>query len=228
MTAPNVGASTLKCRIRRSGFGVTNKRGVIHRHGCAILKVKLYIRLLCCGPRTLAAKASARNSISAGSLICDRFGNAPVSARRGRHGDGRTQGPCSCPAGYSVIATGSQASGTDEAARGVFRFEVTQPLFFSFAAGKYAIARRDVPVPVLAYLLRPRKNTDRDLGGVSKIIDQPEQRVRPLSLPALRHRGSPCLLAPLGLQSMANFVCALFASSTPSQCSASEAPAAPT
>jgi hypothetical protein len=77
----------------------------------------------------------------------------------------------SVPAGQTVYATGKQSGSAEEKGLGKFRFKVAQPTYFSFAAGQYTVTRRDASVPVAAYLLRPRQNTEQYLEGVSKVLD---------------------------------------------------------
>ena len=56
------------------------------------------------------------------------------------------------PPGFVVHANGARRESADEAARGVFRFEVERPTFFSFGAGRYTVARRANPVTAVAYV----------------------------------------------------------------------------
>jgi hypothetical protein len=66
------------------------------------------------------------------------------------------------PAGYSVVATGVRRGRTEDAARGVFRFEVSRPTFFGFAAARYAVQNSPGgTIPVTAYLLGPRPDWAR-------------------------------------------------------------------
>ncbi len=78
----------------------------------------------------------------------------------------------SVPAGYSVIATGTQRQTPEEAAQGNFRFEADNPTYFGFAAARYTIVRQtDGAVPVSAYLLRPRENIKEYIDGCSKVLN---------------------------------------------------------
>jgi hypothetical protein len=75
------------------------------------------------------------------------------------------------PAGFQVHANGARRSTDGEAARGVFRFEVERPSFFSFGAGRYTISRRAGPVPVSLFLLETRSHTRDYLDGCARVID---------------------------------------------------------
>jgi hypothetical protein len=77
----------------------------------------------------------------------------------------------SVPPGYLVVASGRRISAPSEAAQGSFRFEVEQPMLFSFAVGKYTVVRHDGAVPISAYLLHPRQSIESYLKGCSEIID---------------------------------------------------------
>lgn len=78
----------------------------------------------------------------------------------------------SVPAGYSVMATGTQRQTPEEAALGNFRFDVEKPTFFGFAAARYTVVRQtNGAVPVSAYLLRPRENIKEYLDGCSKVLN---------------------------------------------------------
>lgn len=77
----------------------------------------------------------------------------------------------SVPAGETVYASGNRRSSTQEAARGIFKFEILHPTYFVFAAGRYTVVRRSGPVPITAYLLKPRQNTVQYLDAVSRILN---------------------------------------------------------
>jgi hypothetical protein len=77
----------------------------------------------------------------------------------------------SVPAGYTVIASGSERSAEQEVSQGRFRFEIDQPTSFSFAAGRYSVLRRKGTVPMAAYVLHPRQNIEKYLDGSSRILD---------------------------------------------------------
>lgn len=91
---------------------------------------------------------------------------------------GRAQGTgiikFSVPQGYSVAATGTRRSTAEEAGQGQFRFEVNQPTFFGFAAGRYTVlAHQSGAIPIKAYFLRPRPDwTEKNFLGVcAKILN---------------------------------------------------------
>ncbi len=75
------------------------------------------------------------------------------------------------PAGQTVYATGKSRGSTQEAEQGTFKFEVVHPTYFEFDAGNYTIVRRNSSVPIAAYLLRPHKNTEQYLDGISRILN---------------------------------------------------------
>ncbi len=78
----------------------------------------------------------------------------------------------SVPAGYSVMATGTQRQTPEEAVQGNFRFEVENPTYFGFAAARYTVVRQtNGAVPVSAYLLRPRENIKEYIDGCSKVLN---------------------------------------------------------
>ena len=77
----------------------------------------------------------------------------------------------SVPTGYTVYATGERRSSSEGAAQGRFQFEVNHRTYFSFAAGRYTVVRRAGVIPVSAYLLRTRQNTDQYLDGISRILN---------------------------------------------------------
>jgi hypothetical protein len=83
------------------------------------------------------------------------------------------------PAGETAIAEGERRSSPAEEARGSFLFENSHPTYFSFASGRYTVARRAGPIPVAAYLLRPRPNMEQYLAGAAKILDVLAQEFGP-------------------------------------------------
>jgi Peptidase family M1 domain len=87
-------------------------------------------------------------------------------------GDGRGTGRLkfSVPTGYTVLATGESRTSSSEEAKGNFDFEDKLPSHFSFAAGKYTVLERGGSVPMRAYLLHPRENTEAYLDGCTKIL----------------------------------------------------------
>lgn len=96
---------------------------------------------------------------------------------RGIRGTGILQ--FSTPPGYTVYAMGVQRSPAEEMAQGAFRFEVSKPIFFSFAVGKYTVLRRSGTIPVSVYLLRTRENIERLMEGCSKVLDALAQEFGP-------------------------------------------------
>jgi Peptidase family M1 domain len=77
----------------------------------------------------------------------------------------------SVPDGYTVKASGTQQEVQEESGRGVFRFAVSRPTYFSFIAGKYTVVRQSGPIPVAAYVLRPRQNLDKYVDVISKTLN---------------------------------------------------------
>ncbi len=77
----------------------------------------------------------------------------------------------SVPAGQTVYATGNRRSSTQDAERGVFKYEIIHPTYFAFAAGNYTVVRHNGSIPVAAYLLNPRQNMAQYLDGVSRILN---------------------------------------------------------
>lgn len=78
------------------------------------------------------------------------------------------------PSGQIVIASGKSSGSISEMAVGHQRFDVTEPAVFSFAVGKYTIARRTGNLRLAAYLLRPRQNTDEYLlkcGAILSLLE---------------------------------------------------------
>jgi aminopeptidase N len=76
------------------------------------------------------------------------------------------------PAGQLALAEGDRVSKAEEEARGVFGFENRRPSYFSFAAGRFHVVRREGAVPIVLYLLRDRDraNAEAFAAGVEKII----------------------------------------------------------
>jgi aminopeptidase N len=79
----------------------------------------------------------------------------------------------SVPKDYQVIATGSKRSLPEEEASGAFRFDVTQPSMFTFAAAKYTVEHRlsSTGVPTSAYLLRRRPKIGDYLENCARVLD---------------------------------------------------------
>lgn len=76
----------------------------------------------------------------------------------------------SVPPGYSVYSVGRNGTTASEAARGNFRFEVTDPVRFSFGAGRYSVISRSGSVPVSVYMLHPRDNAEKYATGCFNIL----------------------------------------------------------
>jgi hypothetical protein len=81
------------------------------------------------------------------------------------------------PKGYMVVASGVPEGGSE--APGEFRFLVNVPTYFSFAAGKYIVFRKDGSASTSAYLLRPRENAQSYLDGCTKILQRLEEEYGP-------------------------------------------------
>src|SRR5712692_323424 len=101
-------------------------------------------------------------------------------------GDGRLRGlrgtgtlNFSVPSGFIAHSEGVQRSKPEEIAQGRFRFEIKDPIFFSFAAGRYAMRRRNNNLPITIYLLRPRENADSYMSGSERVLDALTQEFGP-------------------------------------------------
>lgn len=77
----------------------------------------------------------------------------------------------SVPDGYTVKASGIQQEVQEGSGRGIFRFAISHPSFFSFIAGKYTVVRHSGAIPVAAYVLRPRQNLEKYIEGIAKTIN---------------------------------------------------------
>ena len=62
------------------------------------------------------------------------------------------------PPGYILESQGKSLSKPEEISRGEFRFNIDDPVFFAFAAGRYTVGRAHGRIPSALYLLRPRVN----------------------------------------------------------------------
>lgn len=85
----------------------------------------------------------------------------------------------SVPAGETAIAGGDKRSSSQEEAQGTYTFEITHPTYFSFAAGKFTITRREGSIPVSVYLLRNRENMPQYLEAVTRMLSVLEQEFGP-------------------------------------------------
>jgi len=85
----------------------------------------------------------------------------------------------SVPTGQTVYATGKRRGSAQEAEQGVFRFETVHPTYFAFAAGNYTVVQRNGSIPVAIYSLRPHKNMEQYLDGISRILNLLAQEFGP-------------------------------------------------
>ncbi|HEX7181320.1 MAG TPA: M1 family aminopeptidase [Thermoanaerobaculia bacterium] len=93
----------------------------------------------------------------------------PTVRLRGLRGTGKLE--FSVPPGVVVHATGGPGLGNGESAKGRFEFDVRTPASFSFAAGRYAVTRREEPFPIRVYSLRPRPHLTEHIEGSARIIE---------------------------------------------------------
>lgn len=86
--------------------------------------------------------------------------------------DGRLRGTgrlwFSVPDGITTVASGTPLPGSNPRE---FAFEVKVPDYFSFAAGKYTVLRREGVVSTSVYLLRPRAHAMDYLEGCTRILE---------------------------------------------------------
>ena len=92
----------------------------------------------------------------------------PAAGSQGLRGTGLLD--FSVPSGYTVYATGATRSEQKETAQGVFRFEVNSPAFFSFAAARYSLKKKDGPIQTALYTLRPHDSAKQFLDGTARIL----------------------------------------------------------
>jgi hypothetical protein len=59
----------------------------------------------------------------------------------------------------------------EEISRGEFRFNVDDPVFFAFAAGRYSVQHGHGRIPTALYLLKPRVNAESYLTGSEKVLE---------------------------------------------------------
>ena len=81
------------------------------------------------------------------------------------------------PNGLTVIADG--VAEVESKVSGEYRFAVKTPTYFSFAAGKYTVVRKNGSASKAAYLLRSRENTQSYLDGCAKVFERLEQEYGP-------------------------------------------------
>jgi aminopeptidase N len=75
------------------------------------------------------------------------------------------------PRGYIVHSQGIERSTPEEMSQGLFRFQIDNPVFFSFAAGRYTVRRKSGTLPIAINLLRPRNNADSYLNGSAQVLN---------------------------------------------------------
>lgn len=75
------------------------------------------------------------------------------------------------PAGLVVHANGLRRGSDKERASGLFHYENNSPSYFAFVAGNYTVTRRDGPIPVSVYLLKPRAAVDDYVKGCRQGIE---------------------------------------------------------
>jgi hypothetical protein len=86
---------------------------------------------------------------------------------KGAPGGGTGELTVQVPAGWKAITGGVRRGTAEEEARGTFRSAQPLPGYFTFCAGPYTVARRAGPVPLSAWLLKPRDHVDAWLAGVA-------------------------------------------------------------
>ncbi len=77
----------------------------------------------------------------------------------------------SVPSGNVVVASGKATSSIGDMAKGEYRFDVSRPAVFAFAAAKYTIARRSDRPLVAVYQLKSRSNIDEYLVKSAKVLE---------------------------------------------------------
>jgi hypothetical protein len=75
------------------------------------------------------------------------------------------------PPGYVLESQGMSLSKPAEISRGEFRFEINDPVFFAFAAGRYTVQHGKGLTPTALYLLKPRVNAESYLTGSGKVLE---------------------------------------------------------
>jgi hypothetical protein len=75
------------------------------------------------------------------------------------------------PPGYVLESQGLSLSKPVELSRGEFRFNIGDPVFFAFAAGRYKVQPGHGRIPSALYLLKPRVNAESYLTGSEKVLD---------------------------------------------------------
>ncbi len=74
------------------------------------------------------------------------------------------------PPDFKVYSPGNKGIGKNQNGQGNYHFEINEPVYFSFSAGKYFVERKSGIVPTSIYLLHSRQNTDEYLNGASKVL----------------------------------------------------------
>jgi hypothetical protein len=87
----------------------------------------------------------------------------------------------SVPAGYTAVAPGKRISLLEQEKSGNFAFSMTQPMFLSFAVGKYFMERRTDAQgnAISAYLLKPKARIGEYLDQCLKVLDALTQEFGP-------------------------------------------------
>jgi len=74
------------------------------------------------------------------------------------------------PSGYVLESQGMPLSKPEEISRGEFRFNIDEPVFFAFAAGRYMLQHGHGRIPTALYLLKSRVNSASYLTGSEKVL----------------------------------------------------------
>jgi hypothetical protein len=103
--------------------------------------------------------------------------------------DGQDKGICelsvTVPTGWTVATGGVWRGNAEEEAHGLFRSAFVHPTYFSFSAGKFEVARRQGPTPIVAYTLSHRDHIDNWLAGVEKMLTVLAAEFGPYRFPEL-------------------------------------------
>lgn len=88
------------------------------------------------------------------------------------------------PPGYVLYTTGVPRSSDAERARGNFQFEIREPIYFSFAAGKYTVLRDNSSFPISLYISRPRPNAKEYTDGCLNVLRALTEEFGPYPYPS--------------------------------------------
>ena len=88
------------------------------------------------------------------------------------------------PPGYVLESQGLPLSKPEEISRGEFRFDIHDPVFFAFVAGRYTVQHGHGRIPTALYLLKPRANADSYLTGSEKVLESLVHEFGPYPHPA--------------------------------------------